>query len=328
MSDRELTYAEAIKEALHEEMARDEKVFLMGEDIKISVYGVTRGLVELFGAERVMQMPIAENGFCAAALGAAVTGYRPVVELMYGDFLLVAADAIFNQIAKIHYISGGTYQAPVTIRVAGSGMGARGGAHHSQSLEALPVHFPGLKVVFPSTPYDAKGLLKSAIRDDDPVLFFEHKLLYGTKGFVPVEEYLLPIGEGVIQRRGKDVTVVAYGQMCRIALKAAEELSRAQGIELEVYDPRSLRPFAYQPLFNSLEKTGKLLIVEEGTKIGGMGAEIAATVAEERLYLLEAPIVRLAGAETPAPASQKGHQAVIPNHEDIKTEVLKLLQLS
>lgn len=325
MTSRILTFAEAIKEGLREEMMRDEKVFLMGEDIHISNWAVTRGLVDEFGKDRVRLMPIAENGFSAAAVGASVAGMRPVVEIMYSDFMLVAADAICNQAAKLRYMSGGQFCASVAYRIAGCGMGGGAGAHHSQSLEAIPLHFPGLKVLYPSTPCDAKGLIKTAIRDEDPVLFFEHKLLYSVKGEVPEEEYVIPIGEGVIRKEGSDVTLVSYGHMARISLEAAEELSKEEGIEVEVYDPRSLRPFDYAKLFGSLEKTGKLVIVEEDTKIGGVGAEIAATVAEEALYLLEAPVRRIGGKETPAPASTYGHQFVVPSKAEIKDNIKDLL---
>jgi len=308
MTKEILTFAEAVREGLREEMHIDKSVFLMGEDIHISNCTVTRGLIDRFGKERVRLMPIAESGFCAAAVGASVTGMRPVVEIMFGDFILVACDAICNQAAKLRYMSGGQFHAPVTYRVSLNGMGGGAGAHHSQSLEALPLHFPGLKVVYPSTPYDAK----TSIRDEDPVLFFEHKLLYSMKGEVPKEEYLVPLGKGIIRRKGKDLTLVSYGQMAQLSLEVAGELAKEEKIEVEVYDPRSLRPFDYQQLFSSLEKTGKLVIVGEDTKIGGVGAEIAATVAEEGLFLLEAPIKRIAGKETPAPAGKYGHSFLVP----------------
>ncbi len=324
MANHVLTFAEAIKEGIWEEMHRDKSVFLMGEDIHISNSTVTRGLTEQFGKERVRLMPISENGFCAAAVGASVTGMRPIVEIMFGDFILVAADAIFNQAAKLRYMSGGQYHAPVTFRMSLCGMGG-GGAHHSQSLEALPLHFPGLKVVFPSTPYDAKGLIKSSIRDNDPVLFYEHKLLYSVKEEIKEEEYMIPIGEGIIRREGSELTLVSYGKMAQLSLEVADELSKEENIEVEIYDPRSLRPFDYQQLFSSIEKTGKLMIIEEDTKIGGVGAEIAAKVAEEKLFLLEAPIKRIAGKETPAPAGKYGHTFVIPSKQDIKDAIKEYL---
>jgi len=320
MAKNVLTYAEAIKEGIREEMRRDKSVFVMGEDIHISNNTVTRGLVDEFGKERIKHMPICELGFSAVAVGASVTGMRPVVEIMYPDFLLLAADPICNQAAKLRYMSGGQFHAPVTYRVASSGMGA-GGAHHSQSLEALPLHFPGLKVIYPSTPYDAKGLIKSAIRDEDPVVFFEHKLLYSVKEEIDEEEYMIPIGKGIIRREGKDLTLVSYGNMAKLSLEVAEELAKEENIDVEVYDPRSLRPFDYEQLLKSIEKTGKLIIVEEDTKIGGVGAEITATVAEEGLFLLEAPIKRIAGKETPAPAGKRGHSFVVPNKEQIKQTI-------
>lgn len=325
MTKEIVTFAEAIRSGIIEEMYRDKKTFLMGEDIHINPWTVTRGLMEQFGKERLMLMPISENGFCAAAVGASVTGMRPVVEIMFADFLLVAADAICNQAAKLRYVSGGQFNAPVTYRIAGSGMGGGSGAHHSQSLEAIPFHFPGLKVVYPSTPYDAKGLIKAAIRDEDPVIFMEHKLLYPTKGEVPQEEYLIPLGKGIIRKEGKDLTLVSYGHMAKLSLEVAEELSKEENIEIEIYDPRSLRPFDYKLLFTSLEKTGKLVIVEEDTKIGGVGAEIAATVAEEGLFLLEAPIKRIAGKETPIPSGKYGHSFVVPSKEEIKNTIKEFL---
>jgi len=321
MADNTLTFVEAIREGLKEELIRDKKVFLMGEDIHINPWAVTRGLIEQFGKERVKLMPISENGFCAAAVGAAVTGMRPVVEIMFADFLLVAADAICNQAAKLRYMSGGQFNAPVTYRIAGSGMGGGSGAHHSQSLEAVPFHFPGLKVIYPSTPYDAKGLIKSAIRDEDPVVFLEHKLLYSAKEELPQEEFLVPIGKGIIRREGSDLTLVSYGQMARISLEVAEELAEEENIAIEVFDPRSLRPFDYELLLQSIEKTGKLVIVEEDTKIGGVGAEIAATIAEEGLFLLSAPIKRIAGKETSIPAGKYGHSFVVPSKEEIKNTI-------
>jgi pyruvate/2-oxoglutarate/acetoin dehydrogenase E1 component len=320
MANNVFTFAEAIREGLKEEMRRDKSVFLMGEDIHISNCTVTRGLIEEF-EDRMKLMPISENGFCAAGVGASVTGMRPVVEIMYGDFVLVAADAICNQAAKLRYMSAGQYHAPVTYRVSLSGMGGGAGAHHSQSLEALPLHFPGLKLVYPSTPYDAKGLIKSAIRDEDPVLFYEHKLLYPEKQEITDEEYLISLGKGIIRREGKDLTLVSYGKMAQFSLEAAEELAKEENIDIEVYDPRTLRPFDYEQLLKSVEKTGRLVIVEEDTKIGGVGAEIAARVAEEALFSLEAPIKRIAGRETPAPAGKYGHSFVVPTKKQIKQTI-------
>lgn len=324
MNNRVLTYAEAIREGIKEEMLKDNHVFLMGEDIRINIWGVTRGLVDEFGDERVLHMPISENGFCATAVGAAVAGMRPVVEICFCDFILLAADAICNIASKYRYMSGGQFSVPVTYRIAGSGTGT-GGAHHSQSLEAIPIHFPGLKVVYASTPYDAKGLIKTAIADDDPVIFFEHKLLYSEKGQVPQEEYFIPFGDGIVRRQGKDLSIVSYGKIIRIVQEIAEELYKEKGIDIEVYDPRTLRPFDYEKLLKSIEKTGKLIIVEEDTLIGGVGAEIAATICGIGLFHIDAPIKRIAARETPIPAGKYGHTFVVPCKEHIKTEVVNFL---
>lgn len=325
MVRKELSFAEAIREGIREEMIRNKEVFLLGEDIKINIWTVTRGLFDEFGAERILQMPISENGFCAAAVGASITGMIPVVEIGFCDFLLVAADAICNQAAKIRYMSGGQYNAQVTFRIAGSGMGSGAGAHHSQSLEALPLHFPGLKVIYPSTVYDAKGLIKSAIRDKDPVIFFEHKLLYSQKQDIPEEEYVIPIGEGVIEKEGKDITIVSWGYMYNVIAKIAEEVKIEDNIEIEIFNPRTLRPFDFKKLKKSIEKTGRLLIVEEDTKFGGVGAEISATIAEEALFFLKAPIRRIACKETPAPAGKLGHLFVLPDSLEIKKTIKELI---
>jgi len=316
MASREMTYAEAIREGLREEMKRDERIILLGEDIKINVWTVTRGLFEEFG-DRVINTPLSESGFCGAAVGAALTGMRPVAEIMYPDFSMYAADSIANQAAKYRYMcGGGDFRVPVVFRIAGGGSSGGSGCHHGQSLEATFIHFPGLKIVFTSSPYDAKGLIKTAIRDDNPVLFYEHKLLYGVKGMVPEEEYLLPIGKAEIKREGKDVTIVSYAWTLHKALKAAEELAK-DGIEAEVIDLRSLRPIDKECILNSVKKTSKLVTAEEGTKMGGVGAEIAAIVAEEGLQYLDAPVKRIAGAETIIPSSAYADQMVIPQIPDI-----------
>jgi len=325
MASREMTYAEAIREGLREEMKRDERIILMGEDIKINVWTVTRGLFEEFG-ERVINMPLSESGFSGAAVGAALTGMRPVVEIMYADFTMYAADSIANQAAKYRYMcGGGEFRVPVVYRIGGSGSSNGAGCHHGQSLEATFIHFPGLKVIFASTPYDAKGLIKTAIREDNPVLFYEHKLLYGVKGMVPEEEYLLPIGKAEVKREGKDVTIVTYAWTLHKALKAAEELAK-DGIEAEVIDLRSLRPMDKECILNSVKKTSKLVTAEEGTKMGGVGAEIAAIVAEEGLHLLDGPVKRVAGAEVIIPSSRYGDQLVIPQEADIVRAVKELFQ--
>jgi len=323
MASREMTYAEAIREGLREEMKRDERVFIMGEDVKINVWTVTRGLFEEFG-DRVINAPLSESGFSGAAVGAALTGMRPVVEIMYPDFSLYASDSIANQAAKYRYMcGGGEFRVPVVYRIAGGGSSGGSGCHHGQSLEATFIHFPGLKVVFSSSPYDAKGLIKTAIRDNNPVLFYEHKLLYGVKGMVPEEEYLLPIGKAEVKREGKDVTIVSYAWTLHKVLKAAEELAK-EGIEAEVIDLRSLRPLDRECMLNSVKKTSKLVTAEEGTKMGGVGAEIAAIVAEEGLQYLDAPIKRVAGLETIIPSSAYGDQMVIPQIPDIVKTVKEL----
>jgi len=323
MASKEMTYAEAIREGLREEMKRDEKIILLGEDIKINVWTVTRGLYEEFG-DRVINTPLSESGFSGAAVGAALTGMRPVVEIMYPDFTLYAADSIANQAAKYRYMcGGGDFRVPVVFRIGGSGSSGGSGCHHGQSLEATFIHFPGLKVVFSSSPYDAKGLIKSAIRDNNPVLFYEHKLLYGVKGMVPEEEYLVPIGKAEVKREGKDVTIVSYAWTLHKVLKAAEELAK-EGIEAEVIDLRSLRPMDKECILNSVKKTSKLVTAEEGTKMGGVGAEIAAMVAEEGLQYLDAPVKRIAGAESVIPSSAYADQMVIPQIPDIIKEVKEL----
>jgi len=323
MASREMTYGEAIREGLREEMRRDERVILLGEDIKINVWAVTRELHKDFG-ERVINTPLSESGFSGAAVGAALTGMRPVVEIMYADFTMYAADSIANQAAKYRYMcGGGEFKVPVVFRVAGGGSANGGGCHHGQSLEATFIHFPGLKVVFPSTPYDAKGLIKTAIRDDNPVLFYEHKLLYGVKGEVPEEEYVLPLGKAEVKREGKDVTIVSYAWTLHKALRASEQLARER-IEAEVIDLRSLRPLDKECILNSLQKTSKLVTAEEGTKMGGVGAEIAAVVAEEGLQYLDAPVKRIAGAEVIIPSSRYADQMVIPQVEDIVRGVKEL----
>jgi pyruvate/2-oxoglutarate/acetoin dehydrogenase E1 component len=323
MASKEMTYAEAIREGLREEMRRDDKIILLGEDIKINVWTVTRGLYEEFG-DRVINTPLSESGFSGAAVGAALTGMRPVVEIMYPDFTLYAADSIANQAAKYRYMcGGGDFHVPVVFRIGGSGSSGGSGCHHGQSLEATFIHFPGLKVVFSSSPYDAKGLIKSAIRDNNPVLFYEHKLLYGVKGMVPEEEYVVPIGKAEVKREGKDVTIVSYAWTLHKALKAAEELAK-EGIDAEVIDLRSLRPMDKECILNSVKKTSKLVTAEEGTKMGGVGAEIAAMVAEEGLQHLDAPVKRIAGAESVIPSSAYADQMVIPQIPDIIREVKEL----
>jgi len=323
MAAREMTYAEALREALREEMARDERVIIMGEDVKINVWTVTRDLHKEFG-DRVINCPLSESGFSGAGVGAALTGMRPVVEIMYHDFTLYAADSIANQAAKYRYMcGGGDFKVPIVFRVAGGGSSGGSGCHHGQSLEATFIHFPGLKVIFPSNPYDAMGLLKTAIRDNNPVVFFEHKLCYPIKGVVPAGDYTVPIGKAEVRREGKDVTIVSYAYTLHKALKAANQLAE-EGIEAEVIDLRTLRPIDTECILKSVQKTSKLVTAEEGTKMGGVGAEIAAIVAEEGLQYLDAPIKRVAAAEWIIASSAYADQMGIPQADDILKAVKEL----
>lgn len=322
---RKITYREALREGLREEMQRDESVFLLGEDIAEfgGSYKVTQGLFEEFGPDRVRNTPISEAAIAGASLGAALLGMRPVAEYMYIDFSLLALDQIANQIAKARYMFGGKAKAALVIRTQG-GAGRSSGPHHAQSLEAWFCHIPGLKVVMPSTPYDVKGLIKASIRDDDPIIFIEHKLLYNEKGSVPDEEYLIPIGKADIKREGKDVTIVATSLMVTKTLNAAERLAR-DGIEAEVLDPMTLVPLDEESILQSVRKTGRLVIVHEACRRAGYGAEIAAIVAEKALYDLDAPIKRVAAFNTPIPFAPKLEDFVIPDEQAIINEVRELL---
>lgn len=323
---REITYAEAIREALRQEMQRDPNVFLMGEDIGIygGAFGVTLGLLEEFGFERVRDTPISEGVIAGAAAGAALTGMRPVAEIMFMDFTTLAMEQLVNQAAKTRYMFGGKAKVPMVLRTpAGSGTGAA--AQHSQSLEAWFVHVPGLKVVMPSTPYDAKGLLISAIRDDNPVIFVEQKLLYRTKGPVPEEAYTVPLSVAEVKRTGRDVTVVATGVMVMRALAAAEKLAQ-EGIEVEVVDPRTLKPYDAETITQSVSKTGRVLIVHEAYKTCGFGAEIAAMISEGPAFAyLNAPIRRLAGLDIPIPYNRTLEYHAVPQEENIIAAVRELM---
>jgi len=315
---RKITYKEALREALKEEMRRDPTVFLLGEDIGRywgGAFKVTEGLAEEFGDERVRDTPISENAIIGTAVGAAITGMRPVAEIMFGDLTALAMDQIANQAAKIHYMFGGQINCPLVIRTP-FGAGVNIASHHSQSLEAWFMHVPGLYVAVPSTPYDAKGLLKSAIRGDNPVFFCEHKLLYPIQGEVPEEEYTVTFGVADVKREGADVTVVATLYMVHKALKAAEMLE-AEGISVEVVDPRTLTPLDKQTIIKSVKKTGRIIIVSEDCKTAGVSAEIAAVVAEEALDYLDAPIKRVAEPDTPIPFSPPLEQYVIPDEKAI-----------
>ncbi len=314
---RTLTYAEAIREALAEEMDLDQSVFLLGEDIGQpgGVFGVTKGLFDRFGPERVLDTPISEEAVVGAAVGAALVGGRPVVEVMFGDFVTLAMDMVVNQAAKTHYMSGGALSVPMVVRMVTGTAGATA-AQHSQSLEAWFVHTPGLKVVVPSTPADAKGLMKTAIRDPDPVLVFEHKLLYNTKGEIEDEPQPTNFGEGRIVRAGEDVTVISYLHTLHQALKAADMLAK-EGISAEVWDPRTLVPLDRAGLQTSLAKTGRLVVAHEAPRRGGVGAELVAVAAEEFFDLLKAPVVRVCGTNTAVPYGPEMERRVIPDAERI-----------
>ncbi len=322
---RKLTFAQALNEALKQEMRRDPTIYVAGEDVGRygGIFGVTAGLLEEFGEERVRDTPITESAIIGSAVGAAAAGLRPVVEIMFIDFIGVALDQLFNQAAKMKYMFGGKAKLPIVVRTTcGAGMCAA--AQHSQSLEAWFMHIPGLKVVAPSTPYDAKGLLISSIRDDNPVLFIEHKMLYGIEGEVPEEPYTIPLGVADIKREGKDVTVVATMAMVHKALEAAEDLAK-EGIEVEVVDPRTLSPLDKETIINSVKKTHRLVIVHEAVKQAGPGAEIAAIVAEEAFEYLDAPIKRVAAPFTPVPFSPVLENAYIPSKESIISAVKEVV---
>jgi pyruvate/2-oxoglutarate/acetoin dehydrogenase E1 component len=321
MAIREIQYRQALNEALHEEMARDGAVCVLGEDVGPygSPFQITRGLYDRFGEKRVRDTPISEAGFTGIAIGAAMTGLRPVVEILYIDFSALAMDQIVNQAAKARYMFGGKARVPLVIRTQGGG-GRGNAAQHSQSLEMWYVHVPGLIVVKPSTPYDAKGLLKSAIRDDNPVIFIEHKLLYNTTGPVPEGEVLVPLGVADVKRPGDDVTIVATSRMVLFALSAAEELAR-QGIEAEVIDPRTLKPLDLDTIVHSVKKTGRLVVVNEGHRTGGFTAEVAARVQGAAFDWLDAPIVQVAAEDVPLPYNGPLEQEALPREEDIVAAV-------
>ncbi len=296
---RKIKYKQAINEALREEMERDGTVVLFGEDIGPGgVYGLTEGLAERFGEDRVIDMPIAETAIVGGCIGAALNGLRPVAEIMHSDFILVAMDGICNVAAKLRFATGGKAAVPITIRAPSGASGI--GLHHGQSLEACFQNFPGLKLVMPSTPYDAKGLLKASIRDDDPVIFFEHKNSYESEGEVPEEEYTVPLGQADVKRPGKDVTIIALGGMVHQALEAAADLAR-EGIECEVIDPRTILPLDQKTILDSVVRTRRAVIVHEAPKTGGIGGEIAAVIAEKAFGELKAPVMRVGAPFTPLP---------------------------
>jgi pyruvate/2-oxoglutarate/acetoin dehydrogenase E1 component len=312
----EQNFLEAIRGGLHEEMNRDPSVYLFGEDVALGgPFGVTTGLAEAFGKNRVVNTPISEGTVMGLAIGAATAGLRPVVEIMFIDFITLAMDQLVNHAAKLHYMSGGQLKIPLTVRVQ-CGIGGNMGAHHSQSLESWLAHVPGLKVVMPSNPADAKGLLKAAIRDDNPVVFIEHRGLYWTRGEVPEGEHLVPIGKAAVAREGEDLTIVATAKMLPIALEAAEELS--SGISVEVIDPRTLSPLDLGTIVSSVKKTSRLIIAHEAVEQGGLGAEIATQVQKEAFYYLDSPIVRVAAPFAPVPASPALEKSFVPG----KTEII------
>jgi len=311
---RQLTFAEAVREALAEEMRRDSRVCIIGEDVAEAgtPFKVLSGLVEEFGTERVIDTPISEAGFTGLAVGAAMTGMRPVVDIMFGDFLTLTLDQLVNQAAKIHYMSGGELHVPMVLRTT-LGATRRTAAQHSQSLHAWVSHVPGLKVVLPSTPFDAKGLLKAAIRDDDPVIYLEHKFLYRRiKEDVPDGEVVTPIGRARVARVGRHVSVITYAAMLHVALEAAEAAAR-DGIDVEVVDLRTLLPLDEEAILRTAAKTGKVIVLHEATRTGGPGGEIAALVAEHAFEYLDAPVVRLAPPDTPVPYSPPLEEDFLPN---------------
>lgn len=321
---REITYAQAINEALMENLERDERVFLMGEDIGRygGIFQVTAGLLDKFGPERIIDTPISESAFVGAAIGAAMTGMRPVVEIMFIDFTTCAMDMIVNQMAKIHYMFGGRGKVPMVLRInIGAGRGAA--AQHSQSFHAFFMHIPGLIVVTPSTPYDAKGLMNTAILDENPVIFVEHKKLYATKGPVPEEYYTIPFGKADIKRPGRDITIVATNAMVGRSLNVCEEFSK-EGIEIEVVDPRTLQPLDKESILESVKRTGRLIVADEGPVTCGVSSEISALVAEEAIEYLQAPILRVGSPYTPVPFSPPLEKIYIPDEEDVKETVNKM----
>lgn len=324
---RELTYAEAVREALRQEMRSDERVFVFGEDVGVygGAFGVTGDLVHEFGKARVRDTPIAELTIAGMAVGAAISGMRPVAEIQFSDFVTLSMEQLVNQAAKMRFMLGGAVSVPMVVRLPG-GSGTGAAAQHSQSLEAWFAHVPGLKVVTPATPHDAKGLLIAAIRDPNPVMVFEHKLLYRTKGPVPEELYCEDLGKALIRRPGRHATVIAYAVMVPRALEAAERLA-GEGIELEVVDLRCLRPLDEATIVDSVRRTGRVLIVHEAVRTGGFGGEIAARIAESEAFdFLDAPIRRLAGRETPIPYNRELERKTVPQVEDIVAAARALVQ--
>ncbi len=317
VNQREITFAEAIREALAEEMRRDPQVFIMGEDVAEAgtPFKVLAGLVEEFGPDRVIDTPISEAGITGLGVGAAMTGQRPVVDIMFGDFITLTMDQMVNQAAKVHYMSGGKLKVPLVMRTT-LGATRRSAAQHSQSLQAWFSHIPGLKVVIPATPYDAKGLLKTAIRDDSPVVFFEDKMMYKLKGPVPATDYTIPFGVADIKRSGNDITIVATSSMVQVALGAAE-LLEAIGISAEIVDPRTTFPLDKQTLIESAKKTSRAIVVDEGYERYGVTAELASVIADGAFYYLDAPVKRIGAMDVPIPFSPPLEDATVPNDKAV-----------
>ncbi|MGZ3622277.1 MAG: alpha-ketoacid dehydrogenase subunit beta [Ktedonobacteraceae bacterium] len=320
---RIMTYRDALREGIREEMLRDERIFILGEDIAGygGTYAVSKGLFEEFGEKRVRDTPLAEEAITGAAIGAALAGLRPILELMTVNFSLLASDLLVNSAAKFHYMFGGQPQIPLVVRMPGGG-GAQRGAQHSQMLESWYAHIPGLKVVMPATPYDAKGMLKSAVRDPNPVLFIEHELLYNVKGEVPDEgvDYIVPLDRGEIKREGQHVTIITFSRMLHVTLQAAEELAKA-GIEAEVIDLRSIRPIDIDLILDSVKKTNRVVIAEEGWKYYGTGQGLAALIYEFAFDYMDAPIQHVNGADVPMPYSKVLERAALPNKSDVVNAV-------
>ena len=324
VAERRLSMAEAVREALAQEMRRDPSVFLMGEDVAEAgtPFKVLSGLVQEFGPDRVMDTPISEPGFTGISLGAAMTGMRPVVDIMFGDFLFLALDQIANQAAKIHYMSGGKLKAPMVIRTT-LGATRRSAAQHSQSLHALVSHIPGLKVALPSTPYDAKGLMKTAIRDDNPVVIFEDKMMYTIKGPVPEDDYTIPFGQADVKRSGEDITLVATSSMVYVALAAADLLVK-EGISAEVIDPRTTVPLDAETLISSAMKTGHVIVIDEGYQSYGVTAEIASVISDGAFYKLDAPVKRMGAMDVPVPFSPVLEDLTVPTAAAVAAEARRL----
>jgi acetoin:2,6-dichlorophenolindophenol oxidoreductase subunit beta len=316
-AQREITLAEAVNEALAEELRRDARVCILGEDVAEAgtPFKVLSGLVQEFGTKRVIDTPISEAGFTGLAVGAAMTGMRPVVDIMFGDFICLTMDQMVNQAAKVHYMSGGKWKVPMVMRTT-LGAARRSAAQHSQSLHAWFSHVPGLKVVLPSTPYDAKGLLKSAIRDDNPVVFFEDKMMFKLKGPVPAEEYTIPLGVADVKRAGEDITIVATSSMVQVALGAAKMLDQA-GISAEVIDPRTMWPLDEKTLIESVKKTSRAIVVDEGYGRYGVTAELAAVIAEGAFHYLDGPVKRIGAMHVPIPFSPSLEDATVPSEQQV-----------